>query len=331
MAGTGTGTPVTGAASGGGWSLVTAPVLEPITMAELKMHLRLDTDTFDDNLGLTQSLTYASHAIFDEYTTHVGTGVDVLGHEAIAILSAGTNGVDGTNNTKIQESDDNVTFTDWTGGAFTQVTTTNDNADYKIEYTGTKQYIRTASKVLVAACIFGTSILVNEATAADEDLLEAILTAAREHVEDITRRYLLTQTWTYPLQSWPDKNYFKLPGGNLQTVTSIKYTDSDGDETTLTVTTDYLVETNGEGIGRIVLPYGKSWPSGTLYPSNPIVIEFVCGWTTAALVPYKIKAAIKMICSDLYEMRGEPVLGQSVVENKVAQRLLASARLWDEF
>ena len=331
MGGTGTGTPITGAASGGGWSLVTAPVIEPITLAELKMHLRLDTDTLDDNLTLAQSLAFASHAVHDEYTTHVGTGVDVLGHEAIAVLNAGTNGATGTNDTKIQESDDNVTYTDWTGGAFTQVTTANDNADYKLPYTGVKQYIRTASKVLLAACEFGTSILVNEATAADEDLLEDILTAAREHVEDITRRYLLTQTWTYSLQSWPDKNYFKLPGGNLQSVTSIKYKDSDGDETTMTETTDYLVETNGEGIGRIVLPYGESWPSFTPYPSNPITIEFVSGWTTAAAVPYKIKAAIKLICADLYEMRGEPVLGQSVIESKAAQRLLASSRLWDEF
>jgi hypothetical protein len=38
-----------------------------------------------------------------------------------------------------------------------------------------------------------------------------------------------------------------------------------------------------------------------------------------------------LIAADLYEQRGEPVVGQTVVENKVAERLLASARLWDEF
>jgi hypothetical protein len=79
------------------------------------------------------------------------------------------------------------------------------------------------------------------------------------------------------------------------------------------------------------LPYSVSWPSGTLYPSNPIIIEFDCGWTTAALVPYKIKSAIKMLCSKLYEGRGEDVLGQTVSEDKTVMRLLNSARLWDEF
>ena len=144
---------------------------------------------------------------------------------------------------------------------------------------------------------------------------------------------ILTQTWDYSLNAWPSVDYIKLPGGNLQSVTSIKWKDDDGTETTLTVTTDYLVETNGEGIGRIVLPYSESWPSGTLYPSNPITIRYVAGWTTRALVPYKIKAALKMICGDMYAHRESQSMGSAQIyfENKTVQRLLASARLWDEF
>jgi hypothetical protein len=99
----------------------------------------------------------------------------------------------------------------------------------------------------------------------------------------------------------------------------------------MTVTTDYLVETNGDQHGRIVLPYGVSWPSVTLCPSNPITIEFVCGWTTTALIPKSITTAIKMLCAEMYEMRGEPVIGQSVIENKTVDRLLASQRLWGEW
>jgi len=308
------------------------PTLEPITLSELKEHLRLDSGTFDGNLTITQSLTYGSHAIQNNYTAHVGTGVEVLGKEAEVILHCGTNGATGTNDTKIQESDDNVTFTDWTGGAFTQVTTANDNADYKKAYTGTKRYIRTASKVLLAACEFGTSVLVNEATTAEDDLIEAILTAAREHVEDITRRQILTATWDYYLNEWPEGDFIKLPFGNLQSVTSVSWKDTDGTETTLTALTDYLVETNGDGVGRIVLPYGGSWPSGELYPSNPIKIRFVCGWEAADDVPFKIKAAIKMVCSDLYENReGQSLNNLTYQENKTVQRLLASSRLFDEF
>jgi uncharacterized phiE125 gp8 family phage protein len=312
--------------------LITAPIIEPISLAELKLHLRLDSGAFSDNVDENQSLIPDQYVVADNYTTHVGTGIEVIGYDALVILNSGTNGATGTVDIKIQESDDDVTYTDWPTGAFTQVTTANDNAIQEKAYTGTKQYIRTVAKVLLATCEFATLVIRRTATAIEDDLLTDIIKTSREHVEDITRRALLTQTWDYFLDEFPAGNRIKLPFGNLQTAgLSVKYTDSDGDQTTMTLTTDYLIETNDKGCGFIVLPYGESWPSFTAYPSNPIVIRFACGWTTAALVPYKIKAAILMICAKLYEGRGEDILGQTVSEDKTVQRLLASSRLFDEF
>ena len=317
----------------------TAPTLEPLSLADLKMHLRLDSETFDGNLTLTQCLAYGSHAIANNYTTHVGTGVDVLGKQAEVLVHHGTNGATGTVDTKIQEADALAgPYTDWTGGAFTQVTTDGagatepDNADYKKQYTGSKQYIRTASKVLLAACEFGTSVLVNAATVAEDDLLTAIIQASREYVENYTRRALLTQTWYLYLDAFPDCDYIKLPWGNLQSVTSIKYKDYEGTETTMTVTDEYLVETNGEGVGRIVLPYGVTWPTFTAYPSNPITIEYICGWTAAALIPEAIRAACKLVCADLWTNREGQVLNSFTYhDNPAVQRLLYTHRIWDEF
>jgi uncharacterized phiE125 gp8 family phage protein len=314
--------------------LKTAPTLYPISMSELKMHLRVDSETLDGNLTLTQSLAYGSNAIANNYTIHVGTGVDVLGKQAEVIVHHGTNGATGTVDTKIQEAYVLAgPYTDWTGGAFTQVTTANDNADYKKQYTGSKQYIRTASKVLLAACEFGTSILVNAATTAEDTLLEDIRDAAIGHVEDITRRQIMTATWYYYLDAFPGDDFIKLPFGNLQSAgLVITYKDSDGTETTMALGTDYLIETNGEGIGRIVLPYGESWPSFTAYPSNPITIEFACGWAAAASVPKTIKAALLLICADLWANReGQTLSSFAYHDNPAVQRLLASQRLWDEF
>ena len=171
---------------------------------------------------------------------------------------------------------------------------------------------------------------------ADHDVkVSNVIKEATEHVENITRRAIMTQTWDYWIDRFPSCNYITLPFGNLQSVTSIVYKESDwasaADDVTMTPTTDYLVETNGTGFGRIVLPYGETWPSVTYYPSNPIKIRFICGWTTQALVPFTIKSAIQLICADLFEMRGEPTIGATVVENKTVDRLLASQRLWGNF
>lgn len=311
-----------------------APTIEPVSLAEVKLHLRLDSETLAGNLAAYTSLAAGSHAIANNYTTHVGTAVEVIGKQAVVYLRPVNNGAGGTVDTKIQESDDGTTWTDVTSGAFTQVTEANDTTIQEKEYTGAKRYIRTASKVLVAACEFGTDVIVNAATTAEDSLLTDKIIAAREIIEDICRRALLTQTWKYYLDKFPTDNFIKIPFGNLQSVTSVKWKDTDGTETTLTENTDYLVETNGDQCGRIVLPYGESWPSSTLYPSKPITIEFVCGWTTAALVPYKIKAAALLAIADLYENREAQTINNTTLTyqaNKTVELLLASARLWDVF
>ena len=308
-----------------------APILEPITLAQLKMQLTLDSGTLADNTTLYASIAAGSHAANVGYVL-LGTAVDVLGHNAVVFLQPIDNGASGTVDVKIQEADAAAgTWTDWTGGAFTQVTEANDTVIQEKQYTGTKQWIRTVANILVAACEFGTAVLVWEPTSTEDDLLNDDIEAARVHTEDITRRAILTQTWDMYLDKFPAENFIKIPFGNLVTVTHIKYTDSDGDITEMTVTTQYIVETNGDQCGRIVLPYGVSWPSFTAYPSNPIVIRFVCGWTTRALIPATIKKAIKMLCAKFYASRGEDVVGQTVAEDKTVQRLIYSSILWDEF
>jgi uncharacterized phiE125 gp8 family phage protein len=165
-------------------------------------------------------------------------------------------------------------------------------------------------------------------------LLLTLAKAAREQVEAITRRAILTQTWDYYLDGFPGSDRIKLPLGNLQSVTHVKYTDSAGTQTTMTATTEYLVETNGDQCGAIVLPYGESWPTFTEYPSNPVVIRFIAGWTTAALVPSSIKTAIMMIALDYYENREAQVLANAIMDyrtNRAVASLLGAQQLWDEF
>lgn len=305
-------------------TLITAPIIEVLTLSELKKHLILDSGTFADNITNSPSIAPGSHATTVLYTL-IGTGVDVAGKQAIVYLESGTNGATGTVDVKIQEYNGS-TWTDWTGGSFTQVTTANDNATYEKAYTGTASQIRVVAKVLLAACEFGVSVVVNSAITSEDDDLTDLITDAREEIEKITRRALLTQQWDYVLDEFPIENYIRLPLGSLQSVTSLTYKDSDGVVFTMTQASDYYVEANGDQYGRIVLPYGESWPSFTAYPSNPITIRFVCGWTTAALLPKTLKRAVKFVAEQLYYHADRDEVLKSAVET-----LTANHRLWSSF
>jgi len=310
-------------------TLTTAPATECISLAEAKLHLRLDSGTFSDNVTSTQSIAPGSHAIAAADTL-VGTGVDVLGKDVVVLLESGTNGAGGTVDAKIQESDDNSAFTDVTSGAFTQVTTANDNATQEKAYTGTKQYIRVVSTVAVAACSFGVSVVEYAPTSTEDDWLTRGIATCRIQAEQETGRRFITQTLTYYLDAWPDERYIKVPYPTLQSaVVTYRLTDdTDYDETLSTADVDIVSEP-----GRIVLQPNESWPSGTLYTDKPIKITFVCGYGDAASdVPANIKSAILLKLADLFENRGEVVIGVSVgrIEGAV-DSLLRQYRIWDEF
>jgi uncharacterized phiE125 gp8 family phage protein len=263
----------------------------------------------------------------------LGTGIDVLGHTAVVYLTPVNNGAGGTVDAKIQECDTLAgTYTDWATGAFTQVTEANDTVIQEILYTGVKKYIRVVAKVLVAACEFGASVMVWEPNVSEDTLLTDLIETARRDVENDTGRKLITQTIDYYPKGWPEGDRIKLPYGNLQSITSIIYTDSDGTATTLTPTTDYTAELNGNQCGFVVLPYGGSWPSVTLHPSNPICIRYICGYgATAASVPITARQAIKARCTNLYMNRGDDVIGVNTVNyDKTYDRLVGSVgRLFD--
>ncbi len=327
------------------------PAIEPVSLQDMKEHLRLDSGAFTDNLAPLQLILPGSHATADNYTTHgVGSYSDVLGYSAVAVLDAGAFTV-GTVDAKIQECDTATgTYTDWTGGGFTQVaddgmTTTpalaigltpftsvangaftfyisgttgyskaaaetapgndviptgkygavafdidaagtivateatdnvtgyttaalaiagiparaatvarmgtvtamksdgaftfgttslkatnttvaytsalnvTDNAIYKIAYTGAKQYIRVVAKVLGFACEFGVQVIKYSSDTTEDTILSALITAARQQVEAITQRALITQTWNAFLDEFPVKDFIVIPFGQLQSVT----------------------------------------------------------------------------------------------------------------
>jgi uncharacterized phiE125 gp8 family phage protein len=117
---------------------------------------------------------------------------------------------------------------------------------------------------------------IDDTDTAHDTYISSLIMAATADAEQFLHRRLITQTWRQYLDGWPRCDYIEIPFGRLQGVTSIKYTDYAGDETEWDPG-EYIVDTESEP-GRIVLGYEKSWPTATLYPSNPIKIEFTCGY-----------------------------------------------------
>jgi uncharacterized phiE125 gp8 family phage protein len=169
-------------------------------------------------------------------------------------------------------------------------------------------------------------IVIDQDIVIDDDYLERVIDAALDYVEQLTGRKLITQTWYHYLDDWPKGDVIIMPFGKLQSVTSIKYYDTDNTETVWS-NSEYIVDTDSDP-GRIVLAWGYSWPSTVLYPSNPIKIEFVCGYGDEPNdVNPGIMQAMKLIAADMYNNREITVFGISIKKDKFYLNLLEQHRI----
>lgn len=161
----------------------------------------------------------------------------------------------------------------------------------------------------------------------DDEYIKTLITTATDKAEKYLRRRLITQTWYAYYDAWPKgSDEIVLPFGQLQSVTSVKYTETDATQNTWS-TDEYNTDTDADP-GRVTLEYGYSWPTETLHPQNPIVIEFVCGYgDDGSDVEDMIRHAMKVMIDDLYNNRGDVLVGISAQNLKATGDLLMPYRL----
>jgi uncharacterized phiE125 gp8 family phage protein len=163
--------------------------------------------------------------------------------------------------------------------------------------------------------------------AEDSWILDAIA-SARQDIEDQVWRTLVTTIYDGYLECWPYDGFIELPRPPLQSVGSVKYTDTDGNQNTFSGAS-YLVQTIGD-YGRIVLKHGETWPSASLEYGFPIVIRFTAGYGAAIAVPERIKQMCKLAFGAQYEHRESLVLGQgvSLLEVPTLRAMAYQLRAW---
>lgn len=163
---------------------------------------------------------------------------------------------------------------------------------------------------------------------ADDTLITLLISAARRYAEMYTGRSFITQGWQLVLDSFPGPSLigvpygvpYSLPGhaillerGNVQSITSVKYTAMDG-STQIMPPATYTADLSGAP-ARVTPIFGQIWPI-PLPQIGAVQVNYTAGYGPAATdVPEGIRQWILLRLSTLYNNREEvAVLPRGKVE-----------------
>ena len=165
------------------------------------------------------------------------------------------------------------------------------------------------------------------ATYTDEDAkITALIVSAREYVETVTRRALITQTWDAVIDDFPATKEISLPYPPLQSVTSVSYLNTDGNAASFT---DFTADLFGH---KIKLNYESEWPETR--DESVITIRFICGYgATADAVPVSIRQAMLLLIGHWHLNPEATALNQRGASTELlplgVDSLLSGYRRWE--
>lgn len=163
-----------------------------------------------------------------------------------------------------------------------------------------------------------------EVVTPQDTVIASGIVAARQYVEEITGRQLITQTWLETFDGFPcasRTNRFaalRLSLSPAIAITHIKYDDSAGVEQTLD-TAVYALRSNRQP-AEIALKVNQVWPVTQDGPDSVRVTLTVGYGEDANHVPAPIKLAIKKLLAGSYRTRESVVTGTIVIPNPEVER-----------
>jgi uncharacterized phiE125 gp8 family phage protein len=144
---------------------------------------------------------------------------------------------------------------------------------------------------------------------AEDTLVTTLITAARLHVEGVTGRALMAQSWRLVLDQWPESRVVNLPVAPLVSLTSITAYDADGTGHDIALA-QFLPET-AAAPARLMLP---SLVAGmpALRERMGIEIDYVAGFGSEAEdVPADIRQALLRLVAYWFEHRDAVIVAGS--------------------
>lgn len=138
-----------------------------------------------------------------------------------------------------------------------------------------------------------------------DDDLTLLLAECRAALEAESGRAFCSQTWSLYLDTFPPDGVIVIPRPPLQSVTWVKYYDTDGVQQTLD-SANYYVATGGEP-GRVRRGYNIIWPITQYYRPEAVEVRFVAGVSNPANLPPQVRGAILTTVADRFDHPDGPV------------------------
>lgn len=154
---------------------------------------------------------------------------------------------------------------------------------------------------------------------AEDGLITTLIGAARLHVEGITGKALLAQSWRIVLDDWPENGAVRLPVTPMIAVTAITATDTNG------ATHDLALEQFLLDAGRLIVPrVVVGMPA--LQERQGIEIDYVAGYGAEPEdVPADLRQAMLGLVAHWHEHRDAVILaGSGAIVPSGFDRLVAA-------
>jgi len=159
---------------------------------------------------------------------------------------------------------------------------------------------------------------------ADDDLITALISAARQHAENYCNRSFATAQFAIMADEFPadGKGLEIMP--DVTSLDEWTYLAADGTEDTI-ASSDVTVDNNRREVR--MTDATVAWPIG----GSRLTVTVTAGPLTDSSPPElpdaAVLAAIKLILGDLYENREAQVIGAPIAENRAVMALLTPYRV----
>ncbi len=143
----------------------------------------------------------------------------------------------------------------------------------------------------------------------EDDFINSLITAARLHVESVSGRALISQSWRLVLDEWPKNRIINLPIAPLISLSAINIYDEEGNANSLSLA-QFQAETKTSP-ARIFLPRLIEGQIN-MRERQAIEIDFLAGYgATEQDVPNDLKIAIFTLIAHWFEHRDALIIAGS--------------------